>query len=249
MSEKTKLHFTRIRAKGEPSFFDPQTDIRQLFPAVAKAAIMTLQDQNPGDKELQHDLTYIHNCLCIFQIRIAEDTAPVADQVAAFCKALDKCRSSTVSLLKSRFFTMIMMLFALFCRRDAKVDKDQLSTMMSMIQLAPLSTMISKELFQQVQEELTANAPAKLHDVCYPDGCNIMCEETQQQLKGAKDIIRLFVSASGDTSWEALAAACDEAFSTPGIKSDAQNIALALAYPDYEHPSLSVEVEAEHDSL
>ena len=39
MSEtKTKLHFTRIRAKGEPAFFDPQTDIRQLITSVAKSA-------------------------------------------------------------------------------------------------------------------------------------------------------------------------------------------------------------------
>lgn len=242
---KTKLHFTRIRAKGEPTFFDPQTDIRQLLPAVAKSAVLSLQDQYPDDEELQHDLNYIHNCICIFQIRLAEDTTPVDEQVSAFLAAIDKCRPAAVYTWKNRVFTMLLMLFALFVRRDAKVDKDQLSAMINMIQLVPLSKLIDPELYRKVRADLTDRMPAKLHDTCYPQGCNIVCEETGEQLKGAKDLIRMFVSASGDTSWEGLARACDEAFSTPGIKSDAQSIALALAYPDYEHRTLSVAVEAE----
>ena len=246
MSEtKTKLHFTRIRAKGEPVFFDPQTDIRQLLPAVAKSAVLSLQDQYPDDEELQHDLYYIHNCICICQIRLAEDTTPVDEQVAAFLAAIDKCRPAAVYAWKSRVFTMMLMLFALFVRSDAKVDKDQLSTMVSMIQLVPLSKLVAPEIYKKVRDDLTERLPAKLNATCYPQGCKIVCEETGEQIRGAKALIRLFVSASGDTSWEGLARACDEAFSTPGIKSDAQSIALALAYPDYEHRTLSVEVEPE----
>jgi hypothetical protein len=50
-----------------------------------------------------------------------------------------------------------------------------------------------------------------------------------------KERARLFIQAEGDTSWEGIAEACDQAFTALAPKlTNKEKAALCLAYPDYK---------------
>ena len=68
-NKQTKLHFTRVRSKGDSSYFDPQTDIRAIFPTAAKLTLDLLMDTTK-DKSLKKDYEYLAKCYNIFQIRL-----------------------------------------------------------------------------------------------------------------------------------------------------------------------------------
>lgn len=142
--EPTKLHFTRIRAKEEPVFFDPATDIRRLFPAVAKVTFLTLVDTFTKDEEMMKDFLYLHKCFCIMQIRLAEDKKPCAEQIIEFFDAIRKVNNKkNLFLWLNTMTTLLITLYGLFYRRDTKTDKAALKAMIGTGQLASLGNYIS----------------------------------------------------------------------------------------------------------
>lgn len=142
--EPTKLHFTRIRAKEEPVFFDPATDIRRLFPAVAKVTFLTLVDTFTKDEEMVKDFLYLHKCFCIMQIRLAEDKKPCAEQIIEFFDAIHKVKNKkNLFLWLNTMTTLLITLYGLFYRRDTKTDKAALKAMIGTGQLTSLGNYIS----------------------------------------------------------------------------------------------------------
>ena len=57
---------------------------------------------------------------------------------------------------------------------------------------------------------------------------------------------RLYIGATGNQSWDAIAEACDEAFKAGKYKDDKEGVVLALAYPKYGN-TLEVEVSEDDD--
>lgn len=243
MEENTKLHFTRARVKGEPDFFDPQTDFRRLLPAVSKMSVMALED-NADDDGIKEDFRYLHNCFHIFCIRILEDPQPIDKQCDAFIAALAKCRKTSVDLWFRTIGTYFLLLYGLFCRRDAASDADSLLAMFEYSRLALYQSALKPATYAAMQEDLRAAGILKPVENKTTDDAVIACSELPEKtIKHCKQLARMYLSASGDTSWEALAAACDKGFSTSGGNSDdMKKIVLGLAYPDYNTPFLSLEV-------
>lgn len=88
-TEETKLHFTRVRSKGDSSFYDPQSDIRVILPTVAKMTLDVLMQVNTDDW-LKKEFSYLAKCYAIYQIRLAEDSTNMVQQVVEFENAVQK---------------------------------------------------------------------------------------------------------------------------------------------------------------
>ena len=89
--EQTKLHFTRVRSKGDSSFYDPQSDIRVILPTVAKMTLDVLMQVNTDDW-LKKEFSYLAKCYAIYQIRLMEDSTDMLTQVAEFEQAMNKVK-------------------------------------------------------------------------------------------------------------------------------------------------------------
>jgi hypothetical protein len=76
----------------------------------------------------------------------------------------------------------------------------------------------------------------------------VVCPEDGVVMERVKDIARMFIGARPDATWNEIADACDEQFNSMRPKTREQEIALALAYPTYAHPCLSVEDNGEDGS-
>ena len=242
-SSKARLHFSRMRAVEEPTFYDAQTDMRQLIPAFAKVAITSLEEQYK-DEDLRADLRYLHSCLCIFQLRVIEDPTPVDEQIAEFLAALFRCQPSTLQLWMSAMVTAQFSIYGLFCRRDAKADKETLRGMLEYSRLALYKRVLSDSTYKKMQEELRVAGVVTPQQAETRTTGFAVCHETKEVLKNIQAIAHMFISCSGDKSWNELAKACDEAFQGQVTDDTKTNIALALAYPVYEVNSLTVEVPA-----
>ena len=242
MSE-TKLHFTRVRAKEEPLFFDPATDIRRLLPAVAKATLMNLQDIFKEDSDLEADFIYLHKCFCIMQIRLAEDIAPCEEQLNEFFDAINKVRKKSLFLWLQTMTTLLITLYGMFYRRDAKTDKDALKAMMNTAQFVGLCGFMPEQTRSQMRKDaFEAKSLYQLPESCDESG-KVVCEETGEIMREVKELAGIFISHSGSGKWKDLAAACDMEFGIDdGKKDDKAMIALGLAYPDYNVGSLTLEV-------
>jgi len=59
--EKTKLHFTRVRSRGDSTYFDPQTDIRAIYPTAAKMTLEILMDVTK-DESAKKEYEYLAKC-------------------------------------------------------------------------------------------------------------------------------------------------------------------------------------------
>lgn len=237
---KTRLHFSRVRAKGEPSFFDPMTDIRQLLPAFAKTIIEGLELQH---EELADDFRYLHSCLCVFQLRIIEDPAPVDEQIDEFFDALYKCNRKALSLWVTALLMVQFTVYGLFCRRNAKTDSRGLRGMLEYAALASYKSVLSPDTYKKMQAELRAADVLFSQDNETVNTGFAVCHETGEILESVQAIAHMFISCSGDRSWKELSKACDEAYEVgptkPGVLD---RIAIALAYPAYGVNTLTVEV-------
>lgn len=243
--EKTTLHFTRMRAKGDPTFYDPQTDIRQLFPAITKLTLTILQTTYKTDEKAMHDFLYLHNCFCVFQIRLSEDTKPCAEQVAEFFDAVNKADQRNVFLWFRAMFTVITSIYGLFVRRDAKVDGSAIRTMFDKTALAALLASLTPATRNNIYADASKAADAakllRAEGETTSSAGFVVCEETGQRIENIQRLASLFISHEGNHDWDALAAACDREFQSGEEKTDSTNIALALAYPTYEQRCLTVE--------
>lgn len=242
---KATLHLSRVRSKGEPLFFDPQTDIRKLIPAMAKVAILSLQDQCK-DATLLNDFKYIHSCICVFQIRVLEDPTPIAEQIQKFFEAVNSVSQYAFNLWTQAMFGTMFSVYGLFCRRDAVADSEALRGIMEYSKLASYKDVLSPETYSRMEQELRLGGVITRQQNETQKVGAIKCHETKEVLHNIQAIAHMFINCTGDTSWEALSAACDEAFMSgmPGTDTKTR-IAVALAYPAYGLNTLTVEAPAD----
>lgn len=243
MEEKTKLHFTRIRAKGDSSFYDPGADIRQLLPSIAKTTLMALQDKY-ADTKLMQEFLVLHNFFCIFQLRLAEDQTPCAEQILEFCSAEQQVSAEARAIWNQYLVMLLLCTYGLFTRRDVRTDGAVVSAMLDTGRFASLMEGLSEETRQRIRQEIGTAANEALtspgHEEADPRGY-VVCEETKEVLENIKTLAGIYISHTGANDWNSLAAACDKEFWRGG-KPDKAAIALALSYPTYKQPSLTVEV-------
>lgn len=242
---QTKLHFTRVRAKEEPMFFDPATDIRRLLPAVAKATLMCLQDTYEDNKTLLEDFVYLHKCFCIMQIRLAEDAMPCADQMTAFFEAINKVPKSHLFMWLQTMNVLMLTVYGMFYRRDAKADKEALKCFMDTAQFVGLRQHLSTESVRSMSEDLRRAGRLDASAETFDTNGSAVCDETGQVIENIKDLAGIFIAHSGGGTWRDLAEACDKEFSNGAVNDDRAMIALGLAYPDYNAGGLTLEVADE----
>ena len=248
MAETTKLHISRIRKRGEPDWFDAQTDIRKIIPrAFCESADALLDMHEPGDG-LYEDFLYIRACIDVFRIRILEDDASVSQQIREFFDAIGSVNREAKETWLGFTFTTLTCVFALFCRRDSTVDREQLKSLMEYGRLCSLKDLLSDGTWKLVKDEIK-NRTSLLEQRRLDADAMALCLESGELVDHIQVVASKFISASGDRSWNALAEACDKQFSTPGGKSTAERIALGLAYPTYKNPSLDLEMESEDGSI
>lgn len=245
----TKFHYSRVRKRGEPAWFDPQTDIRQVLPASFIAVVTSMEEQYEGMPELEHILQ-LHNYIRIFQIRVVEDTTPLDKQVAEFFNALATVPGDVLTAFLSRLTSVLLCIYALFCRRDAVTDREAIQAMFEYARLSTLSEVLSTETYRKVKDELRAAVPLAVQSRTTSSDA-VVCLETGDEMERVKEMASLFLSCSGKCDWNAMAEACDKAFNaaTDGKSelSDKEAIALALAYPTYKHPTLTVTTDGTED--
>lgn len=241
-----KLIFSRVRKRGEPDWLDPQTDIRRILPAVILNVLGGMEDKYGGRPDVLSDILYVHNCFRVFQIKIMEDPTPVDEQVDEFVKALAKVNKDVLCLIASDVVLAMLGIYSLFCRRDAVTDKESLHAMLEQARLIPYSRLLSPETHNAVRSELAAKVPLLVQNKTNEDGIAV-CMETGEVLDHLKDIACGFMAISGNQTWEELSKACDKEFGSRPM-SDQVAIALALAFPTYERPTLMVEQEKEEQN-
>lgn len=232
---ETRLHFTRVRAKGESTFYDPDSDIRKVLPAAIKTTLGVLEVTHPDKKA---EFLYLYKCFCVFQIRIAEDSMKCKDQVSSFISALTKADNTALALFMHTLFFTLLCIYGLFNRRDAKVDVDDRQSMADVSAVCGVLSNLPPDIHSSVC------VPGYIKEIYSTEG-PIVCDTTGELIKHAKDIAALFVPSTGDSSWDAISDACDAFFmeneDNPEL-SDMQRVCIALAYPNYDK-SLGVEVD------
>lgn len=248
MAEATKLHISRIRKKGEPDWFDPQTDLRRVFPGIFMEAADALIDMHEDGGALYEDFLYIRACIEVLRIRILEDKTPVSQQIREFFDALSNVNREARDLWLGFTYAMLTCVYALFCRRDSTVDREQLQAMMEYGRLTALKDLLSDGTWEIVKKEIGSRTSLLVQNRTDRDAF-AQCIESGEIIDHIQNIAARFINASGDTSWNGLAKACDDQFSTPSGKSVAESIALGLAYPTYRNPSLDLEMDSESGTI
>jgi len=246
MTDKPRLHFTRLRAPGAMLMFDPQTDLRILLPAVGELVFDALDDMFKGaDDEVMKGIKHLHDCFRIFQIRMMEDRMPMASQVEEFFKAIVSVPPQVLNLWYGMLTRALMCICGLFMRRDAAADSQALQAMLETTKLSLYEGLLSPEAFSKLKSELSSSVSLLVQNKTHP-GDVAVCRETGEVIEHVKDIASRFMGADA-RSWDTLAKLCDEQFGNGGHTRNEQ-IALALAYPTYgiQNP-LTVTVEKEVD--
>ena len=248
-TEPTKLHFTRVRSKGDSTFYDPQSDIRVIMPTAAKMTADILM-QTSQDEWIKRVYSYIAKCYSIFQIRLAEDSTDLVTQVNDFTAAINKADPVMRTMWFQTMFTLMNTLYALFTRRDAKTDGAEIRGMLNTAQQATLLSLLSQEQANEIKDSFQRAGLA------YQEKANILtdamavCEETEEVIHNLKDLAEIFISHSGPGDWHSMAKACDEFYMSAEADKldDRAKLAVALAYPDYETPYLDAEATSDQPS-
>jgi len=236
-----KLHIVRVRGRGDGTFYDPQADFRGILPNLAVLTLNDLED-SATDEETAKAYKHLHQCFRIFQLRLLEDSTPLKEQIRLYEEAV-----KTVPLkLRQRWSLCLeqsmLALYALLMRRDQPMRGRDFKDLINTAGMLSLQKRLSTEHYRQVCTWLGEEGT----DSTYPvsDESTAVCEETGDKLTRLRDIAARLVNADGAETWEEMAELCDQQFNAEGL-TDTENIALALAYPTYKHPTLRVEVEQE----
>ena len=242
---EAKFHYSRIRKRGEPDWLDPQTDIRKIIPQVMIDTFDNLETRFEGKPEEAYFLQ-LHNYLRIFQIRILEDPTQLGAQLKEFFDAVNRVPVAIQHEWFRQAVYTLLSVYALFCRRDAATDDQSLHAMLEHTRLTALKNLLSPELYKEVRLELQSQVPLLVTSRT-DDSAMVVCHETGEVLDNIKQIASRYVVCEGVNDWNGLAAACDRVFSTRSIKSENDAISVALAYPTYDYPTLTVEVTKNND--
>ena len=246
--EPTKLHFCRVRGKEDAAFFDPQTDIRKLLPNIM-ADTLDLMEQACEDKESAKRVDNIRQCLYVFRLRLLEDPTPYAEQLKMFDTAIRRNGNELVDRFYAASGYMALAMVGLFMRRDSRADETLLHEMLFAAETGVLLTCLTPELRVSVKAclqaspvlEVRAGVNLATEKKTVTHNAIAVCPETGRLLQNLRGRARKYISTSGPSSWEELAAACDKEFSNPSRKLPADGaISVALAYPTYDAPNLEV---------
>lgn len=240
--EPTKLHFTRVRSKGDSTFYDPQTDIRAIYPTAAKITLDCLMEVTK-DEKLRKDYEYLAKCYAVYQIRLMEDPTNLIQQVAEFERAIRKVPPKVLVVWQEMMLCLLNSLYALFTRRDVHTDGKAVKGMLTTAVEAAMLQKLPKDQQEAIYHAFCdAGLTYEEEAVIDPNG-KVVCEETEQVLENIKELAGIFISHSGKGDWNSLAAACDAFFGSKDADklTNEQKIAVALAYPTYETPYLTVE--------
>ena len=246
----TKLHFTRVRSKGDSSFYDPSTDIRQLLPSIIKTTLVSLQDKYEGTP-LMEDFRTLHNFFCVFQIRLAEDPQPCANQIQDFFSAVRQVSAGALHIWLEHMAILLLCVYGLYTRRDIRTDGSVVSAMLDTGRYAALMAGLSEETKQRIKQEVGVSGIEQLTSPGREDidarGFAV-CEETSEVIENIKALASLYLSHTGEGDWNSLAEACDREFQRGDDKPDRANVALALSYPTYKQPCLRVSTNESAES-
>ena len=242
--EPTKLHFTRVRSKGDSSFYDPQSDIRVVLPTAAKMTLDVLM-QVTKDDWMKREFSYLAKCYAIYQIRLAEDSTNLVQQEVEFSQAIQKASPRAKMLWMHTMFILLNAVYGLFTRRDTKTDGAAIRGMLNTAQQAALLSVVTPEQATEIinkfreQGEIYEEAPnIDINGVA-------VCIENDEVVQNIKQLAHVFIDHTGADDWNSLSKACDDYFlSADADKLDNKSaVAVALAYPSYERPYLEAEAD------
>ena len=238
-TEETKLHFTRVRSKGDSSFYDPQSDIRVILPTVAKMTLDVLMQVNTDDW-LKKEFSYLAKCYAIYQIRLAEDSTNMVQQVAEFENAVQKASPRAKMLWMHAMFALLNAVYGLFTRRDAKTDGAAIRGMLNTAQQAAVLSLVTPEQAKDIINKFRERGELYEESPSIDINGVAVCIENDEVVKNIKQLAHVFIDHTGSDDWNELSKACDAYFlSADADKLDNQSaVAVALAYPSYEKPYL-----------
>lgn len=238
-----KLHFTRIRAEGEKAFFDDQTDIRAILPAITEITLDVLT-QITDDEQLRKDYDYLTRCFRIFQIKVKEDPTDIVLLINEYFRAIGKVSVKALAQWSTTMYILAMTVNALFERRDAKTDAKDIRKMLNTAKLSALSAALPAELAEKVNECFKHNN--EVFDEQYSpinDGSVKSLEFGTTVITDIKKLATLIIGYEGPNDWELLARACDDCFTSERGKklSDQELLIIGMAYPSYDNPCIEME--------
>ena len=240
--EKTTLHFTRVKSRGDATFYDPQSDMRVVLPTAVKMT-QDLLMQFVKDPTLKQEFSYLAKCYAIYQIRLVEDKTDMLTQVREFEAAMEKVQPAIRAVWYETMFTLMNAVYGLFTRRDAKTDGAEIQGMLNTAEQAALLSVVTPEQATDISNKLREKGMLYAENTRIDTNGYAVCVETDEVIKNIKQLAHVFIDHQGSDSWNSLAAACDACFDNPDTAKldDKTQIAIALAYPSYEHPTLEVE--------
>lgn len=242
MAEETILHFTRVKSRGDSTFYDPQSDIRVVLPTAVKMT-QDLLMQFVKDPTLKQEFSYMAKCYAIYQIRLVEDSTDMITQVREFEAAMEKVQPAIRAVWYETMFTLLNAVYGLFARRDAKTDGADIRGMLNTAEQAALVSVVSPEQATDISNKLRERGMLYAENTKVDTNGYAVCVETDEVIKNIKQLAHVFIDHQGSDDWNKLAKACDACFDDPSTATldDKTQIAIALAYPSYEHPTLEVE--------
>jgi len=240
--ERTTLHFTRVKSRGDSTFYDPQSDIRVVLPTAVKMT-QDLLMQFVKDPTLKQEFSYLAKCYAIYQIRLVEDGTDMITQVREFEAAMEKVQPAIRAVWYETMFTLMNAVYGLFARRDAKTDGADIRGMLNTAEQAALVSVVSPEQATDIINKFRERGMLYAEDTKIDTNGYAVCVETDEVIKNIKQLAHVFIDHQGSDDWNKLAEACDTCFDNPNTAAldDKTQIAIALAYPSYEHPTLEVE--------
>lgn len=242
-----KLHFIRLREKGDDSFYDPASDFRTLLPNMVRLVTDQLAAvYEQLDDEIYNGLVYLSACCDVFRIKVSEDATPVADSVAEFVQAIQKVKPEIRFLWYRGLMTMCMATWALFTRRDTKADRVALSNLLNNATVDTFLSVLPEETVKQIRKVYEERGIlVRMQEVISPKSIIKVAETDELITDHVKELARQIIKAGPNSNWNSLAEACDKAFNeladVSDVQADSKKIALALAYPTYDNPTLMVE--------
>lgn len=249
MMEENKQvwHMTRIRAKNEPDFYEPNTDIRKLFPAAADIAIRYLQNVYKDLPQVYGDLDYLYKCFKILQIRLAEDPSGLDAQLQEFSEAVRKAPAHVQMMWLHAQFKLLTAVYALFYRRDTKTDRKSVLGILEQASLILYKDVLSTETYALVEKELKRAGLLEGDAGCVVKKGLAVCPEDGHVVDTIKEAAVAFLGCDEGATWNQLADSLDAAFREKPM-DDHTAMCVALAYPSYGHNDLTVTIEGKTEN-
>lgn len=242
--EKTKLHFTRVRSKGDSTYFDPQTDIRVIWPTAVKMTTDLLM-QVSMDDWVKKSYSYLAKCFAIYQIRLAEDSTDMVTQVNEYEHAIAKVPAGIRARWQNVLFTMLNAVYGLFTRRDEKTDGPAIRGLINTAKQATMLAAVEPEQAKQILDGYKKQGEYWDELPSINENGVAVCEETDEVVQNIKQMAKIFIDHSGPEDWNSLSKACDAFFMSDESDKldDRAKMAVSLAYPSYDLPYLVTEVD------